>query len=49
MRTLRRFLLRLAASVTGRRDEERLREELEPLLALQTAENLKAGLSSLGA
>ena len=29
MRRLRRFLIRLAASATGRRDDERLREELE--------------------
>ena len=45
MRTLRRFLLRLAAPATRRRDEERLREELEQHLALQTAEHLRAGLS----
>lgn len=44
MRTLRRFLIRLATSATRRRDEERLREELEEHLALQTAENVRAGL-----
>ncbi len=49
MRTLRRFLLRFAASATRRRDEERLREELEQHLALQTADNLEAGLSPLEA
>ncbi|MPZ21777.1 MAG: FtsX-like permease family protein, partial [Luteitalea sp.] len=43
-RALRRFLIRLARSVTRRRDEERLREEVEAHLALQTAENLRAGL-----
>ena len=49
MRTLRRFLLRFAASATRRRDEERLKEELEQHLALQTADNLEAGLSPLEA
>lgn len=44
MRTLRRFLTRLRTSVTQGRDEERLREEIEEHLALQTAENLRAGL-----
>src|SRR5687767_8352316 len=45
MRTLRRFLLRLAGPARKRRDEERLEEELEQHLALQTAANLRAGLS----
>ena len=45
MRILRRFLLRLAGSARKQRDEERLREELEQHLALQTAANLRAGLS----
>jgi predicted permease len=49
MRTVRRFLVRLGASATRRRDEERLREELEQHLALQTAQNLRAGLSPLEA
>ena len=48
MKALRRFLMR-AASATRRRDEERLREELEQHLALQTAENLRAGLSPVEA
>jgi hypothetical protein len=39
MRTLRRFLSRLAGSATRRRDGERLREEVEQHLALQTALN----------
>ncbi len=44
MKTLRRFLARLAASAMGPRDEARLKEEVEEHLALQTAENLRAGL-----
>lgn len=49
MSTLRRFLIRLAASVTWRRDEERLREELEQHVAMQTAENVRAGLAPVEA
>ena len=49
MRTLRRFLKRVVAWSTTKRDEERLREEIENHLALQTAENLRAGLSPLEA
>ncbi len=45
MRALRRFFRRLGAWATTRQDEERLREEIEEHLALQTAENLRAGLS----
>ncbi len=45
MRALRRFFTRLVTSTTARRDEERLREEVEEHLAFQTAENLRAGLS----
>jgi putative ABC transport system permease protein len=46
MSWLRRFLLRVRNTVAGRNDyEERLREEIEQHLALQTAENLRAGLS----
>ena len=44
MRALRQFLVRLAGSMTRRRDEARLREEIEDHLALQTAENIRAGL-----
>jgi hypothetical protein len=44
MKPWRRFLIRLAASVTRRRDDERLREELEQHVALQTAEHVRAGL-----
>lgn len=44
MRFLRRFLARLMSLATRRQEEERLREEIEGHLALQTAENVKAGL-----
>jgi predicted permease len=49
MRALRRFLIRLGASATRRRDEERLREEVEEHLELQTAENVRAGMSPVEA
>ena len=45
MRTLRRFLRRLASPATRWRDEARFREEIEEHLSLQTAENLRAGFS----
>ena len=45
MRFLRRFLIRLGNSATRRRHDKRLREEIEEHLALQTTENLRAGLS----
>ncbi len=45
MRFLKRFLTRLFNSATRRAQEERLREEIEEHIALQTAENLRAGLS----
>ena len=45
MRTLRRFLQRLGSWTRTREDEDRLRAEIEEHLALQTAENLRAGLS----
>jgi predicted permease len=41
---LRRFLARLVNVASPRRDDERFREEIEQHLALQTAENLRAGL-----
>ena len=44
MRFLRRFLTRLKNFATGQRDDQRLREEMEEHLALQTAENLRAGM-----
>jgi predicted permease len=45
MKMLRRFLKRLVASTMRRHDDERLNEEIDEHLALQTAENLRAGLS----
>ena len=45
MRPLKRFLARLLNSALRRRDDKRLREEIEEHLALQTADNLRAGLS----
>ncbi|HUZ93656.1 MAG TPA: ABC transporter permease [Edaphobacter sp.] len=44
MRSLRRFLTRLFTSVKRRQQEERLREEIEEHLALETADNLRAGM-----
>ncbi|HEY6267485.1 MAG TPA: ABC transporter permease [Candidatus Acidoferrum sp.] len=49
MKSLKRFLSRLGHFVTRRRDDERLREEIEEHIALQTAENLRAGLSPVEA
>jgi putative ABC transport system permease protein len=45
MRSLRRFLTRLFNSATRRGQDERLREEIDQHLALQTEENIRAGLS----
>ena len=45
MRTLRRFVKRLGSWARTRQDEERLRLEIQEHLDLQTAENLRAGLS----
>lgn len=49
MRSLRRFLTCLLSSATTRAQDERLREEIEEHIALQTEENLRAGLSPLEA
>jgi hypothetical protein len=49
MRFLRRFLTRLFNSAARRAQDERLKEEIEEHLALQTAENLRAGLSPVEA
>jgi macrolide transport system ATP-binding/permease protein len=49
MRSLRRFFTRLINLATRRAHDERLREEIEEHLALQTAENLRAGLSPVEA
>ncbi|HYL63372.1 MAG TPA: ABC transporter permease [Candidatus Methylomirabilis sp.] len=49
MKSLRRFLARLFSFSTRRSRDERLREEIEGHIALQTAENLRAGLSTVEA
>ncbi len=49
MRSLRRFLARMANVVTRRAQDERLREEIEEHIALQTDENLRVGLSPVEA
>ena len=43
--SLKRLLARLLNSALRRRDDNRLQEEIEEHLALQTADNLRAGLS----
>jgi putative ABC transport system permease protein len=49
MKSLRRFLQRLFHSATQRAQEERLKEEIAEHIALQTEENLRAGLSAVEA
>ena len=49
MKSLRRFFARLAGLATRRAQDERLREEIEEHIALQTAENIRAGLSPVEA
>src|SRR3984893_1253808 len=49
MRSVRRFLNRLFSSATRRAQEERLWEEIAEHIALQTAENVHAGLSPVEA
>ena len=49
MRTLRRFIARMTSWTRRQKDEERLRAEIEEHLALQTAENVRAGLSPVEA
>ena len=49
MRTLRRFLRRLTASVTRRRDEDRLREELEDHIAMEAEANVRNGMPAADA
>jgi hypothetical protein len=49
MRSVRRFFTRLANLATGPAQDERLREEIEEHIALETAENLRAGLSPIEA
>jgi putative ABC transport system permease protein len=45
MKFLRRFLIRVSNFATGRREDERLREEIAEHLAFQTEENLRAGMA----
>jgi predicted permease len=45
MKSLRRFFTRLFNTASRQSQDERLREEIEEHIALQTAENLRAGLS----
>ena len=49
MKSLRRFFARLANLAARRAQDDRLREEIEGHIALQTAENLRAGLSPVEA
>src|ERR1700675_1358568 len=49
MSSLRRFFTRLVNSATRRAQDERLSEEIQEHIALQTAENLRAGLSPVEA
>jgi hypothetical protein len=49
MRSLRRFLNRVVNLATRRAQDERLSEEIQEHIALQTAENLRAGLSPVEA
>jgi predicted permease len=45
MKALRRFLRRLTSWATTKQDEARLRAEIEAHIALQTEDNLRAGMS----
>ena len=45
MKTLNRFLIRLRNLVTGRRGDQRLREELEDYVAREAEANIQAGMS----
>jgi predicted permease len=45
MKALRRLFSRLNSCATRERDEQRLREEIEEHLTLQTAENIRAGMT----
>jgi predicted permease len=49
MKALRRALRRLASLATKRRDEQRMRIEMEEHMALQMGENLRAGVSPVEA
>src|ERR1700748_133790 len=45
MRAVNRFFTRLVNVVTGRRDDDRLREEIESHVATQTEDNIRAGMA----
>jgi hypothetical protein len=45
VKLLRRFFIRLSNLTTSRRADQRIREEIAEHLALQTEENLRAGMS----
>ncbi|HTW46716.1 MAG TPA: permease prefix domain 1-containing protein, partial [Acidobacteriaceae bacterium] len=45
MRFLKRLISRLRNFATRRRGDQRLREELEEHLTLQTAENMRSGMT----
>jgi hypothetical protein len=49
MKTARRIFKQLRNTALRHRDDERLRAEVEDHIALQTAENLRAGLSPMDA
>ncbi len=46
MKFLRRLFRRIGNFVRGRQDDQRLREEMEQHITLQTEENLRAGMSA---
>jgi predicted permease len=45
MRALKRLLARLRNSTTNRRGDERLREEIQTHIAMQTEENIRSGMT----
>src|SRR6202008_5166187 len=49
MRSLRRFFARVLNLGTAQAQDERLREEIEGHIAMQTQENIRAGLSPVEA
>src|SRR5580698_10220941 len=49
MKSLKRFFTRLFNTASRRAQDERLREEIEEHIALQTSENLRAGFSPVEA
>src|SRR5262249_25159700 len=49
MKALRRFFQRLTSWTTSARDEEILRAEIEDHIAMQTADNLRAGMTAIEA